>query len=509
MDFLAPTRKWWVLIGIGIGAMMVGIDFTIVNTVLSTIQKSLGATQSDLQWFMAAFGISFATLLTVLGRLGDILGRRLMIYCGMVGFLLASIGAGISWVSWQLIVFRFFQGVFGAAIFPCGMALTAENFPEKERGKAIGIYSGLIGIGFAIGPVLGGFIVTFLSWRWVFFINIPVIILSFLIALPTVKESKKVKDETIDWWGMFTFILGFGALIFAITEGPNFGWGTPLIIISFILAVLLVIAFVFIELHTAMPICPFPLFLNRGFFLGTVCFIASIAGSWPILFLLPLYLQNVLGFSPGEAGLILLSMTIMTIIAPPVTGHLHDKKGAIPTVLILFAAIIISYILQLFLSVDGPIWLIIVAFIFFGWGWGTGNGIGTPLALSHLPSTENAGIVSGAAITILNVVSVLFLSIIGTVFRYGENSYLHDRLTQSGIQLTPSEEGYVHQLLSDPEQAKSILSHFGRERAEAIFSFFKEAFVSGLHIALWILLIFTVLLFLAILKPLSKEKKNS
>ena len=244
---MTNTNKWWVLIGTGIAAIIVGIDFTVVNTSLANIQHDLNMGISQLQWIMAGFGITFCALLVAMGRLGDITGRRKILYFGIIGFGLALLGAGFSTTPHFLIAMRVLQGVCGAAIFPCGMAITANAFPQEEQGRALGIYGSIVGIGLAFGPVLGSIIVTLLNWRWIFFINIPVVIVSLLICFVNVQESKMSDHASVDWSGAGLVIIFLGALSFAINEGSNFGWFSPVIIIAMLIAIVGFIGLIFVE----------------------------------------------------------------------------------------------------------------------------------------------------------------------------------------------------------------------------------------------------------------------
>ncbi|GAB4193855.1 MAG: MFS transporter [Simkaniaceae bacterium] len=501
------SKKWLALIGTGISSMVVAVDFTIVNTVMSEIQKALSASVGSLQWVMAAYGIPFAVLLSIAGRLGDLYGRRLVLYIGMGGFLLASIGAGLSQNIWVLVFFRFLQGLFGSTVFPCGTAIASDAFPKKMQARAVSIYYAMLGLGLAIGPILGGIIVSFANWEWIFLINIPIILLSFAISLPSVRESKILEKIQLDWWGVAFFILGLGLLVFAITEAPTFGISSPLIYAAFIFAMIFLAAFLRIEKGSRSPVLPLYLFSNRGFYLGVMNVVASISCAWVVIFLLPLYLQNVLDYSPGISGLILLSMTLMTFFLPPISGSIMDKKGPFFLILLLFLSVIISYVLNLFFTTERQLWLILSSFVLFGIGWGIGNGIGPPLVLSHLTSSEDAGFVTGTLATIVNVSAVIFLSVCGAVFRFFEKQFLSFKLQSENIKLDPSQTELVRTLLSSPEQAKTLLNKFGHG-GEKVLSLFHQSFIFGFRMANIALLLIACILFFSIIKPLLKEKRK-
>src|SRR3989338_1905644 len=295
-------RKWWVLIATGLSGILIAIDYSIVNTSLANIQRELQASVNQLQWIMTGFGITFCTFLVIMGRLGDLLGRRKLLYIGIIGFGLSSIAAGAATVPWQLIAARVFQGVFGATLFPCGMALTAAAFPADEQGRALGIYGSLLGSGLAFGPVLGGIITYFFSWRWIFFINVPVVLVSILLCFLFVAESRLDEKIKIDWWGLLLLTASLAMLVLAISQGLEWGGSSLPIISLFVGSVILLIIFIVVENKTAMPLIPFHYMHNPRFFIGNLIFIASCSINWPVVFLVPLYLQNVLNYSSLATG---------------------------------------------------------------------------------------------------------------------------------------------------------------------------------------------------------------
>ncbi len=500
------NRKWGVLLGTGLASIIVTIDFTIVNMALPALQTSLAATLSQLQWVVEAFGIPFCALLIIMGRLGDLKGHRRFLYWGMLGFGIASCTAGLSIAPWQLIASRFAQGLFGATIFPCGMAITADAFPKKERGRALGLYGGLLGIGLAIGPVLGGAILSFTSWHWLFFINVPLVFLSFAICLIYVRETKIAKEIPIDWKGVAYLILGLGSLVYLIVEGPNRGWDPVFTLSGLIISAFFLTVFYRLEKDNPSPILPFHLFRNRGFFLGSMSFVASISCVWPILFLLPLYLQNVLSLDAATAGWMLLAMTSLTVIAPPIAGYLLDKKGQKTIILLMFSCILLSYILQLFFTPTTSLWFLGITFVLFGFAWGAGNGIGMPLALSEIPSSVEAGVVSGAATTVLNVIGVFMLAVIGTVFRYAEKLHF-DRLS-APLGLSAEQQQAASALLAEPHNAPSLLRHFNEHTAGQILMFFKESFAFGYQISVALLLGVIIVIFGAVLYVMRAQRQK-
>lgn len=411
-------KKAWILLGASLSAVLVAIDFTIVNTSLSEIQRDLKASLNQLQWVIAGFGLMFSTLLVVMGRIGDLTGRRKLLLMGILGFGLSSLGAGLSTKPGFLIAMRIFQGFFGAALFPTGMAVVSNAYSKTEQGRVLSLYGSILGIGLAFGPIIGSIVVDFLSWRWIFFINIPVVILSLIICFLTVEKRPRNLDIKVDWFGAILVTAFLSSLIFVITEGEYYGWTSPTIIILCVVSLLSLIAFIIEETKSKMPLVPTNIFLNRGFIFGLLVYMDAVALAWPILFLAPLYLNNVLKHPTRIVGLALFPMTIMTVIAPIVAGYIYDKKSKMLAIQLTFFFSIVGLLFFTRFGVEGPMGLVIIAFILFGTAWGMGNGIATPLSLDYLPSSENAGLVMGALTTTMNIFAVFILTVATTLFRH-------------------------------------------------------------------------------------------
>ena len=420
-------KKWMILLGTSLAMMMCGIDYTIVNTTLANIQRDFNIPIHQAQWIIAAFGVTFSTLLVTMGRWGDIQGRRKILYCGIIGFGLTSFAAGMANSSLFLIIMRLLQGVFAACTYPTGIAITSDAFPVSQRGRALGIYNAILGMGMAAGPVIGSVIITLLNWRWIFFINIPIAVLSMSICLPVIKESKYTKQISTDWYGAMTLMVFLGPLTLAINQGPFYGWSSPLIIMLFAVALLGLICFFVAEKYVKNPLLPLNLFINRRFLEGVLIAFITVSSVWPVLFIVPLYLHSQLGFITGIVGLLMFPMTMMTILLPGMTGYWFDQHQDSKLFLmtpVLF--IILGLITFLFLDTTTSIGLILIGFILFGVGWGFGNGIAIPRALSHLSTPEDQGLISGGCVTLFNLFGVVLLSIYVTIFQYGEKiSFIH------------------------------------------------------------------------------------
>jgi len=403
--------KGWILFGTSLAAIIIAIDFTIINVSLEAVQTDLKADLGQLQWLINGFGISFCALLVILGRVGDILGRRKILYLGLVGFALASLAAGCAHNPLMLILLRVLQGLFGAGIIPCGMAITANAFSARERGRALGVYSSVVGLGLALGPLIGGLIISVSSWRWIFFINIPVCILSLIICLCTIREKQTSVQAWIDWRGSFLLMLVLSCANLLLTQ--KMAW--QMIVITGIFG-LSTYALFKVEKKALVPIIPLRLFKNTDFLLALVAYCVAAGFAWPVLFFMPLYLNKILAYSYSKTGIMLASMTGMTAVAPAIAGYYFDKYGPKKLLHSLFLLCCSGFGLFFFLNTQGPQWLILLGLCLFGAGWGIGNGITTPIALSRSSGVEDAGLISGALTTAMNCSAVLALSLTTALF---------------------------------------------------------------------------------------------
>ncbi|HLX20925.1 MAG TPA: MFS transporter, partial [Gaiellaceae bacterium] len=299
------TNPWIVLVIICMAQFMVVLDVTIVNVALPHIKLALGFTNTSLQWIINAYTLVFAGFLLLGGRAGDLLGRKRLFLIGLVIFTAASFLNGIASSSGMLIGFRALQGLGAALISPAALSIISTTFAEgRERARALGIWAAIAIGGSAVGLILGGVLTQYFSWPWIFFVNVPVGVVGFLLSLRLIPESRdEAAERNYDIAGAVTVTGGLMALVYAIVDAQSAGWGSAKTIGFFALAVLLLVAFVLIELRAEAPLVRLSIFRVRSLLTANLAMFLAMSGMFAMFFFNTLYIQRVLGYGPLKAGL--------------------------------------------------------------------------------------------------------------------------------------------------------------------------------------------------------------
>src|SRR5256885_5672930 len=317
----------WVLAATTLASSMAFIDGTVVNVALPALQTNLNATIVDVQWVIEAYSLLLAALLLVGGSLGDHFGRRRVFLVGVALFAFASAWCGFAADIGQLIAARAVQGLGAALLVPGSLAIISSSFPEDQRGRAIGTWSGFSAITTAIGPVIGGWLIENVSWRAVFFINIPLALLVILMSLWRVPESSDKESAGLDWWGAILGALGLGALVYGLIESSRLGFSDRSVLIALIAAAILLALFLILEARVPNPMLPLTLFRSRTFAganLLTFLLYGALGGT---LFFLPLNLIQVQRYSPTSAGAALLPFILIMSFLSRWSGGLVARYG--------------------------------------------------------------------------------------------------------------------------------------------------------------------------------------
>ena len=499
-------KQWWALTGVSIAICAVAMDFAIINTALPMIQKDLSATTLELQWMMNVITLAMCVFIPTMGRLGDIFGRRLIFYLGVIIYGTGSLLAGFSTNAVELITMRAIQGFGITMAFPCSLAIVTHTFDENTRSKAISIWSGVLGIGMAIGPAAGGFIVSIANWHWVFFFLVPFTLLSLLISFFSVQESRTTeKNVRIDWPGLLLLTVSMAMLIVGIIQGPSWGWATPEVILLITLGTSGLIIFYFVENRVSSPIINFQIIQHHLYLGGAIAGFTVGFFAWPVYFLLPLFFYDVQHYQPYQIGLILLIVTLIVAILSPLTGLSLKKIGfKIPIISGLLIYILTS-VLLIFFSPHSTLWYVTITMVVFGIAWGLIYSAGPSASMSVIHK-NHSGMASAAMITIRNFGSALGLAITIALFRYHDKLSLHKNLNTFNVHLSERDHHLIRSLLSDPRQALETLNQLGVSTAHKIFPLFINAFMHGFRIGMIVLLIASIIITIIVAILLHNKK---
>jgi EmrB/QacA subfamily drug resistance transporter len=411
------NRKWWTLGAMCFALFMIMLDNTVVNVALPSIQRDLHASISGLEWTINGYTLSFAVLLATGGRLGDIFGRRRMFLFGVVIFALSSATAGFAANPTDLVASRVVQGVGAALMMPATLSIITDAFPAGERGRAMGMWAGVSALALAVGPVVGGALTEHVSWRAIFYLNIPVAIGAVAASLFAVRESRDTTvGREVDYAGVAILTGALTALILALVEGNEWGWGSTGIVALLVGAAVGLAAFVAVELRVRVPMVEFHFFSDRNF-LGAVVVALIVSFSMlGVFFFLALYMQDILRYSPLEAGVRFLPSTLMIVGVAPVAGRLADRFGSrwlIAAGLGIVAASLYSFS---GIAVDSSYLDLLPGFMLLG--------IGIALTMSPMTSAamnavavEKAGIASGVLSMFRMVGGSLGVAVTGAIFQ--------------------------------------------------------------------------------------------
>jgi EmrB/QacA subfamily drug resistance transporter len=409
------ARRWWTLVAVCTGVFMLLLDITIVNVALPDIQRAFHASLSDLQWTIDAYALTLAAFLLTAGSLADLLGRRLLFAVGLSLFTAGSLACGVATGSLFLIMARAGQGVGGAIMFATSLALIAQAFHGRERAVAFAVLGATTGVGVAIGPVLGGVLTSGLSWRWIFFVNLPIGILALLVTLTRVEESRNPFARRPDVAGFLTFSSGLAAFVFGLIRSDPDGWGSTTVLGSLSAAAVLLTAFVMVELTRREPMFDMRLLRKPAFGGGLLAALAINGSLFSLLTYLILYFQQSLGLSASQTGVRFLPLTGAIFLASGIAGRLSER---VPNRLLIapgFGLVGAGLLLMRGLTVDSSWTHLLAGMIVAGIGAGLVN---VPLAATAIGVVEpaRAGMASGINTTFRQVGTATGVAALGAIF---------------------------------------------------------------------------------------------
>jgi EmrB/QacA subfamily drug resistance transporter len=469
-------RQRFTLITVCTATFMLLLDITVVNVALPSIQRSLHGSFTDLQWVVDAYSLALATLLLTAGSLADQLGRRRVFVVGLGLFSAASFLCGLATTPLFLNLARGVQGIGGAMMFATSLALLAQEFEGKERGVAFGLWGATIGGAVAIGPLVGGALTSAFGWEWIFFVNVPIGIAAIYAAQRFIHESRDPEGGRIDWLGLITFSGSLFCLVFALIRGNDKGWSSTLIVTLLVVSVVTMALFLIVEMRQERPMFDLGLFRKPAFVGASVAAFALSASMFAMFLYLTLYIQGVLGYSPFQAGLRFLPLSVVSFFVAPVAGRLAAR---IPLRTLLGGGLLlvgVALFLMSGLSTSSSWTHLLAGFLIAGFGVGMANPTLATTAVGVVPPARS-GMGSGINNTFRQIGIATGIAGLGAVFQHQVSTRLVDALAG-----TPA-AGRGHALahaVSSGALSQTIDSAPPASRA-AIAHAARTAFIGGLN----------------------------
>lgn len=388
------SNKWFVLIATSFGVFLATIDSSIVNISLPTLSVELQSDFSTIQWVVLSYLLTITTLLLGVGRLSDIIGKKVLYVVGFIVFLIGSILCGISPTAHWLIASRVLQAIGASFLMALGPALLTEGFPPEERGRALGISGLSVSLGIILGPTLGGLILGHFTWHWIFFVNIPIGLIGIPLAIRFLPSTKPRHGEKFDFWGAILLFLCLSSLLLGLTFSQNLGFGSNLTLLLLALSMIFLLIFIKVELVISQPVIDLTLFKNRLFSVNLITGFLTFLASSGTIFLIPFYLQNVLMYDPQTSGLLLAVFPITLGMVGPLSGWLSDRFGFRILTVMGLGILAIGYFGLINLSVDTTWDAFIFALVPLGVGMGMFQSPNNSAILGTAPS-HRLGVISG------------------------------------------------------------------------------------------------------------------
>jgi EmrB/QacA subfamily drug resistance transporter len=437
------ARRWWTLVAVGLATFMTYLDNNVTNVAIPTIQRSLHLSIAGLEWVVSSYILTFAGLLLVGGRLADVYGRRRLFLAGTSVFTLASLAAGLAGSGGVLIGFRVMQGLGAALVVPATLAIIVATFDDdRERTRAIGLWYAISALAFALGPLVGGYISQHVRWGWIFFINVPVGIITLIIAGMAMRESRDTSVmRRLDVPGLTASAVMLFSLTYALIEGHDKGWTSPVILGAFVLSAMSAAVFGNIEARSSHPMVAMSLFHSRVFSGGIATTMLWAFGIFGIYFFTSLYLQNVLGFSPTKAGLAFVPMALCMALFAGLGDPVAARVGAHRIVAFGLVLVAVGVYLVSLLGRSASFADLMPGFLLIG----IGSGLNVPLtdAVLRTMPPERSGIASAVLNASREVSGLLGITVIGAVLRSRQSVALRHGATPTGAFLDGYQVGLM------------------------------------------------------------------
>jgi EmrB/QacA subfamily drug resistance transporter len=420
------ARRWWILTGAATGLFILMIDSTTLPLALPSIRLELGASTAGLQWVQNIYLLTIAALVITLGRLGDMLGRKRVFQLGIVAFAAGAVISATAGSVAQLIGGRLIQGVGGAAMLSLSLAIATVAFPAEERPRAVGIWAAVSAVALAIGPLVGGVAVEIVSWRLIFWLIVPLAVVALAVMAVSAPESRdETAEKRIDVPGVVTVTLGLTAVVLALVQGKQWGWGSASTLGVFAAGLALLTCFWFVEHRVHQPIMDFHLFRSGPYFGATAAAFALVGSFWALMFYLPQYVELVLGHSAVVSGVLVLPVTAPMVAISPFAGALTARVGARRLMTFGMACATVGMLVVTRVGGDTGYAVILPGLLLFGVALGLVFATMSAAAMAALPP-EKAGIASGVLAMNRTLAGALLLAAGGAIFQHLELEHRRD-----------------------------------------------------------------------------------
>jgi EmrB/QacA subfamily drug resistance transporter len=469
------ARRWWTLAVLCLSLVLIGLDNTILNVALPTIQRTFNATAAELQWLVDAYVLVFAGLLLTMGALGDRFGRARALQLGLLIFAGASALAPLTTDINQLIAIRVGMGIGGALIMPSTLSIIANVFPSQERARAITIWAGVSGLGVGLGPLVGGLLIENFAWSSVFLLNVPIALIALALGFVFVPESRDPSGARLDMLGAVLSIGAVSTLVYAIIEAPGQGWTDPVILAAFALAVVLGVAFAWRETHTAAPMLDLALFRDRRFTAGAGAIALTFFAMFGVIFGLTQFLQFVLGKTALEAGALMVTLAIGIPIGARISLKAVEHVGARRT---MAAGLVWVTLILLTLTQWTPTtetWVVSLTLFFLAIGLANVMAPGTGTVMSAVPEAK-AGVGSAMNDLLRQLGGALGVAVIGSVMNTAYRGQMTDAV--SGLPGPAAEAAQ-----DSVGAAVAIAGQVGGVAGDALAAVARVSFVDALGLA--------------------------
>jgi len=472
------------LVAMGLGVFIIANDFTALAVALPAIEKQFDTDVGTVQWVINAYALTFGVLIVVGGRLADIFGRKRIFVVGAAIFAGCSLLGGAAQDTTWLIACRTLMGIGGALMWPAILGMTFAALPESKAGLAGGLILGAAGIGNAVGPMFGGVLTDALSWRWIFFVNVPIAAFGVLATWFAIHQTEpEAADHRIDYAGVATLSLGLVSLLVALDQVTDWGWGDPRIIVLLALCATLLLSFGFVERRMGeAALIPRDVIANRDFATACLAVLLMSAVFFASLLYLPQFMQKILGYSPLKSGVGLVPMMGTFALTSFIAGPLYEKLGAKLIVSLGCVCIASGILLLSLIGRDSEYAGLLPGMLVVGVGFGLFYSSITTASVTALDASRT-GLAGGIVYMFQIAGGSVGLGLNTTIFTSSSKTNLNDHLDRVGATVTAAQSDLVHGILAGTASGEHVLEHFSGGVAHRLSSLVRDSFITGLHSA--------------------------